>query len=497
MAEKPRTPPMNYAAEQSLLGSIMLDNRAIDRVSAFLLPEHWADPVHSRLFKCCLDLTAKGTLVSAITLKSAMAGDKGLEDMGGDGYLAGLVGGGGMPISARDYGQLIYDLHLRRELIAFGEDVINASFEGDVDTAQILSEVERRTEEVGRLYAKADATRTLALQAPAAYLDAVNQMAYATYQRKPGEFAGIPTGLIDLDRKLGGLVEGNLYFVPARPGVGKSGLAATIARNVAKTIAPDGHGYGVAIFSLEMGGEEIWERLVGHEAQVSPWRLRAGPLYPMEMTRIDDAVRSMRALPLYVDPSTSPTVSAMRRRVEGLRRRQRVDLILVDYLQLMGSVESRRQTGDNRTTELGDITRGLKNLAKDLGVPVVVFCQLSRLTEATEDKRPQLHHIREAGTAENDADAVIFIYREEYYLSRTVPRRPQPRAGKSQMDIDREYTDIMNQHERALQACANIAELDVAKHRKGPIGTVKVHYDKDLILFGNLAGSIDNGEIER
>ncbi len=465
--------PANIEAEQALLGIILFDNSAYERLSDQLKPSHFHEPFHQRLFTAMEEHIKKGQLAEPIVLMERFKADPAFQDMGGVRYLADLVDRAPPAANAPDYGRVIYDLALRRDLIRIGGEIsVNAN--SDVENTA-KDQIENAEQQLYTL-AETGAPSTGFVGFADALRGAV-EMAAEAYGRDGG-LAGLSTGLIDLDQKLGGLHSSDLLILAARPSMGKTSLAANIAFHVARNYAwqpqPDGskktvNGGIVAFFSLEMSAEQLAMRLLGEVSGVSSDKLRKGEIDASEFGRVRDAAMEIQEAPLHIDDTGGLSISKMAARSRRLKRQTGLDLIVVDYLQLLTTGNS---SGDNRVQEVSQITQSLKALAKELQVPVLALSQLSRQVESRDDKRPQLSDLRESGSIEQDADVVMFIYREEYYKARTEPREGSPEHLAWQEDMDK---------------IANVAEVIIGKQRHGPIGTIKLHFNANLTKFSNLA----------
>jgi replicative DNA helicase len=467
--------PHNIEAEQALLGAVLFDNGAYERLSDQLQAKHFYEPFHARLFAAIEVHVRKGQLAEPIVLAEQFKRDPAFEELGGVRYLADLVDRAPPAANARDFGRLVYELALRRELIRIGGDISVAAAQSDAE----LSAREQIEQAEQQLYSLAETGSISSGLIPfAESLRGAVEMAAEAFGRDGG-LAGVSSGLIDLDQKLGGMHPSDLIILAARPSMGKSSLATNIAFDVAKNYAwepqPDGsrktvNGGVVAFFSLEMSAEQLALRLLAEVSGVSGDRLRKGEIDASEFGRVRDASIDIQSAPLYIDDTGGLSISKMAARCRRLKRQVGLDLIIVDYLQLLTTGDSRGS--DNRVQEVSMITQGLKALAKELSVPVIALSQLSRQVESREDKRPQLSDLRESGSIEQDADVVMFIYREAYYKSRTEPREGTPEHLTWQEEMDRIH---------------NLAEVIIGKQRHGPIGTVKLHFNEDLTKFSNLA----------
>jgi replicative DNA helicase len=477
-----RTPPHNYEAEQALLGAILLNNRAYEKVSEFLRPEHFAEPAHGRIFAACGKLVERGQIANPVTLKTFLEGDGGLAEIGGTPYLAQLANAVVSIINAEDYGKLIHDLHLRRELIALGEDMVNRAFEPRIDDPA-MDQIGRAE---GQLYELATTGQTEGgFEAFGHVLVEAVRQAEAAHKRQ-GKLSGVPTGLVDLDKKLGGLHPSDLLILAGRPSMGKTSLATNIAFNAAKAYREEVDALGnrkcadgavVAFFSLEMSSEQLATRILAEQAEIASHKIRQGEMSNDEFERLVIAAQDLQRLPLHIDDTPALSISAVRTRARRLKRQHGLNLIVVDYLQLLrGSGGSSDQ---NRVQEVSEITRGLKALAKELDVPVIALSQLSRAVEQREDKRPQLSDLRESGSIEQDADVVMFVFREQYYLERAEPaRRPEEAEDK--------YNERYAKWQQRCEEVWNTAEVIVAKQRHGPVGMVRLSFHGEFTKFGNL-----------
>jgi replicative DNA helicase len=466
--------PHNLEAEQALLGAILFDNAAYERLSDLLSAKHFYEPFHARLFAAIEDHIRKGQLAEPIVLLERFRRDPAFEELGGIRYLADLVDHAPPAANAAEYGRVIYDLALRRELIRIGGDIAaNAAHSETHQTAR--DQIESAEQQLYSL-AETGSSSTGFVGFGDALRGAVEMTAEAF--NRDGGLAGVATGLIDLDQKLGGLHPSDLLILAARPSMGKSALAVNIAYNVAKNYAwepqPDGSrktvsGGVVAFYALEMSAAQLAMRLLAEVSGISGDRLRKGEIDASEFGRVRDAAMEIQSAPLYIDDTGGLSLAKLVARARRLKRQVGLDLIIVDYLQLVTVGDGRPE---NRVQEVTQVTQGLKALAKELMVPIIACAQLSRQVENREDKRPQLSDLRESGSIEQDADVVMSIFRESYYLSRGEPREGTQEHLTWQEEMDR---------------VRGVAEIIIGKQRHGPIGTVKLSYNEDLTLFGNLA----------
>ncbi len=481
-----REPPHNFEAEQALLGAILVNNSAYQRVAEFLRPEHFADPLHGKIFDSLSRLIERGQVVSAITLKTYVEQDEEIKAAGGATYLARLAAASVHVVDAASFGKTVHDLYLRRQLIDIGETTVNEAFGGDIEeTALQQIEVAEK-----KLYDLATTGQTEGgFKAFRTSLTEAMTAAEAAYHRA-GQLTGVATGLFQLDQLLGGLHRSDLIILAARPAMGKSALATNIGFNAAQAYREemvDGQpkvtdGAVVGFFSLEMSAEQLATRMLSEQAQIPSEKIRKGELISGDFDKVLSISQELEHLNFFIDDTPALSIAALRTRARRLKRTHGLGLIIVDYLQLLAPSGRNRQ--DNRVQEVSEITRGLKTLAKELDVPVLALSQLSRAVEQREDKRPQLADLRESGSIEQDADVVMFIYREDYYLMREEPKRR-----------DNETNDHFNQrHEDWKQRCEqnyNKAEVIVAKQRHGPTGIVRLSFEGQFTKFDNLPAEGD------
>ena len=467
------TMPHSIEAEQQLLGAILTNNDIYDRVASVIGPKHFYDPVHARIFEIAAARIAKNNLASPVTLKAFMEDDEGLKELGGPAYLVRLAGAAISAFAVRDYAQMIYDLAVRRDLIQLGRDI--AAKAAQVDVAS--EPREQIVEAEQKLYKLAEQGQTESgfQSFLKAVTDAVN-VANAAYQRDGG-LSGVSTGLIDMDKKLGGLHPSDLLILAGRPSMGKTSLATNIAFNVAKAYRRgtlhDGtegavDGGVVGFYSLEMSAEQLAARILSEAAEIPSHQIRSGDMTETKFRRFVDAAKALEACPLYIDDTPALPISQLAARARRLKRTHGLDVLIIDYLQLVRGTGK----GENRVNEISEITMGLKAIAKELNIPVIALSQLSRQVENREDKRPQLSDLRESGSIEQDADVVMFVFREEYYKEREKP-------GDHELDKMAIWQEEMERlHGRA--------EVVIGKQRHGPIGTVDLSFEGRYTRFGNL-----------
>ncbi|MGR3758480.1 MAG: replicative DNA helicase [Tranquillimonas sp.] len=473
--------PHNVEAEQQLLGAILTNNDVYDRVASVINAGHFFDPVHARIYEIASARIAKNALASPVTLKAFLEDDEGLKELGGPQYLVRLAGAAISSFAARDYAQMIHDLAVRRELIQLGRDI--AAKAGKVDVAsepkEQIVEAEQRLYKLGEQGQASQGFQSFLR----AVTDAVN-VANAAYQRDGG-LAGVSTGLVDLDKKLGGLHRSDLLILAGRPSMGKTSLATNIAFNIAKAYKrgrlPDGSegsvdGGIVGFYSLEMSAEQLAARILSEASEVPSEQIRRGDMNEKEFRRFVEAAKALEACPLYIDDTPALPISQLAARARRLKREHGLDALFVDYLQLVRPASAK----DSRVNEVSEITQGLKAIAKELDIPVVALSQLSRQVESREDKRPQLSDLRESGSIEQDADVVMFVFREEYYAEREKP-------GDDQMEKMAEW-------QTRMERLHGKAEVIIGKQRHGPIGTVDLSFEGRFTRFGNLVKPWQQGE---
>ena len=473
-----RSAPHNIEAEQALLGAILVNNEALYRVSDFLEPEHFFEPIHQRIFQLSRELIRAGKLATPVTLKTFLDAAIDIGGMTVNQYLARLAAEATTIINASDYGRTVYDLHIRRSLILVGEDMVNVAYDAPVDFSpkSQIEDAERK------LYDLAESGRyDGGFQRFANALTTAIDMAAHAFQRD-GKLSGIATGLDDLDRMMGGLQPSDLIVLAGRPGMGKTSLATNIAYNVAKAwqgeVKPDGHqttvnGGIVGFFSLEMSAEQLATLIISEQTEIPSNQIRRGNISEADFEKIKDYSVELQHLPLYVDETGGISVAQLAARARRLKRQRGLDLIVIDYLQLLSG--SSKRSNENRVQEITEITTKLKALAKELNVPIIALSQLSRQVESRDDKHPQLSDLRESGSIEQDADVVLFVYREEYYH---VMRKP--------LESDREK---FAQWLADADKVSGKAEVIIAKQRHGPTGTVELQFDGSITKFSNLAAS--------
>jgi replicative DNA helicase len=467
--------PHNIEAEQALLGALLVNNDVYDKVASIVKDIHFFDPVHARIFETIAARIQKNALASPVTIKAFFEEDEGLAELGGPSYLARLAGASVSVFAARDYAQMIYDMAIRRDLMAIGDEISDKArlVEVSSEPSEQIVEAEQR------LYAlseqgQVDSGFQSFLKAVTGAVNITNQ----AYQRD-GSLAGISTGLTDIDGTLGGLHPSDLLILAGRPSMGKTALATNIAFNIAKAykkgLKHDGtegavEGGVVGFYSLEMSAEQLASRILSEAAEIDSHSIRSGDMSEEEFRRFVEAAKDLETCPLFIDDTPALPISQLAARARRLKRTHGLDVLIIDYLQLVRPATAK----DSRVNEVSEITQGMKAIAKELEIPVIALSQLSRAVESRDDKRPQLSDLRESGSIEQDADVVMFVYREEYYHERLKP-------GEDHPDF-LEWQDKMGKlHGKA--------EVVIGKQRHGPIGTVDLSFEGKFTRFGNLVKS--------
>ncbi|RWK61096.1 replicative DNA helicase [Mesorhizobium sp.] len=477
VAETPlyREAPNNIEAEQALLGAILVNNDAFYRVSDFLKSGHFYEPLHRKIFEVAAELIRMGKIATPITLKTFLPADEKVGDMTVAQYVVRLAVEAVTVVNAADYGRAIYDLATRRALITVGEDMVNIAYDAPVDMSpsEQIEDAERRLFELaetgrydGGFESFTDAVKTAVDMANAAYM-------------RDGHLSGVATGLRDLDRRMGGLQPSDLIIIAGRPGMGKTSLATNMAFNIAEAYVPaqqaDGsfkaaNGGVVGFFSLEMSSEQLATRIISEQTEIPSSKIRRGEISEMDFEKLVACSQTMQKIPLFIDQTGGISIAQLSARARRLKRQRGLDVIVIDYIQLMQG--SSAKSSQNRVQEITEITTGLKALAKELAVPIIALSQLSRQVESRDDKRPQLSDLRESGSIEQDADVVMFVYREEYYL-----KNREPKPG----------TDEYIKWEHEMNEMRGKAEVIVAKQRHGPTGSVSLAFQGEFTRFSDLA----------
>ncbi len=481
-----RQPPHNTEAEQAVLGAVLTNNEAINRIADFLLPEHFFEPVHKTIYEAILRFNERGLVATPVTLKNQFDNDEAMKEIGGAAYLARIAGLASSIINVKDHASIVYSLAISRNLIEIGEDMVNDAYSssGELRASEQIEKSEQR------LFTLASEGNSDTYFAPMKHaLDSAISIADSASKRK-GAISGVPTGFADLDNLLGGMHNSDLVILAGRPSMGKTALALNMALNSAEHLKQEfeqkraevsdnpqeevaREPEAVGVISLEMSSEQLATRMLSMKTGINAGNIRRGKLekssHNDEFSKLIQANQELHNLPIFIDDTPALSISAIRTRARRLKRKHNLALLLIDYLQLVRGVGAQAQ--NNRVQEISEITMGLKAIAKELNIPVIALSQLSRQVESREDKRPQLADLRESGSIEQDADMVMFIYREAYYIER---KKPQ------------EGTEKFNEWLADMERVHNMAEIMVAKNRNGPIDNVSLFFDKTTTKFGNL-----------
>lgn len=457
----------NIEAEQALLGALILDNDLMDNIPDYFMASHFAGELHGRIYEVIRRMREIGSVADPITISSSLQGDPLFQKADGQKYIVDLVdvviGLSNVP----DYAEIIYDLYLRRQIVLIGDGAINDArdIKSEIKATNVIEETEKKLYELGsgldakgRLFSFSDALAESIESAEAAY-------------KRDNHIVGVGSGFKALDKWLGGFHRSDLLIVAGRPSMGKTAFATNVAFNAARfKLHNSQNGAGVIFFSLEMSAEQLATRILASESGVSSDNIRRGEVPKDSFDKFLQISRDLDRLELFIDDTPNITVGQMRNRVRRLKRKHDIGLIVIDYLQLIDSAGSKRGA-DSRVNEVSEITRSLKGLAKEMDVPVIALSQLSRAVEQRDDKKPQLADLRESGSIEQDADVVMFVFREEYYKARKEPQEGTLEHDKWQLEMEKVY---------------NRAEIIIAKQRHGPVGTIKLFFDGRLTRFGNL-----------
>ena len=457
--------PSNIEAEQALLGSILVNNDIIDEVSTIINPTSFYDPAHTKIYEVIETLNNKGMIANPITLKNYFEKDNMLNEVGGTEYLVKLTRFSGSTKQAIDYAKVIHEMYLRRELFLISNNLSSETLNSNEQNAEkIIENTERSLFDL--------AERGSFSQSFLKFNQALDQtIEMATQAMKSDQgIVGVPTGLTDLDEKLGGLHKSDLVILAGRPGMGKTALATNIAYHAAQNLMTKQEKSSIAFFSLEMSSEQLSTRILSEQARIKSDDIRRGKVTEEEINRYIETSRNIYNLPLFIDETPAITIATLSNRARRIKRLFGVSLIVVDYIQLMRGTVSNK--GDNRVQEVSEITQGLKALAKELKVPVLALSQLSRAVESRDDKKPQLSDLRESGSIEQDADVVMFVYREAYYLE-----NKQPKLGSIE---HAEWQSKMND-------VNGLADIILGKQRHGPTGVVKVEFEGIYTKFKDLS----------
>ena len=458
--------PCNIEAEQALIGSLLVSNEIYDEIGSIIDGKKFFDPIHAKIFDTIEMLINKGLLANPITLKNYFENNDGLNELGGQEYLVKITKFSTTSAKqAIDYANIVHEMHVRRELIKISETVLNeASNSEDIDSSgeEIIQNAEKSLFDL----AERGHFNSSFLKFESALKQTI-EMAKSAYQNEEG-IVGVPTGLTDLDNRLGGMHKQDLVIIAGRPSMGKTALATNIAFHAAKNIEKKQAKSTVAFFSLEMSSEQLSTRILSEQSQIRSNDIRRGKVSEKEFEQFIETSKNIFDLPLYIDETPAITISAISNRSRRIKRLFGLDLIVVDYIQLMKSGSSKN---DGRVQEISEITQGLKALAKELDVPVLALSQLSRAVEQRDDKKPQLADLRESGSIEQDADVVMFVYREAYYLERKEPSLGSIEHAEWQQKMDEVST---------------LADIMIGKQRHGPTGNVKVEFEAMYTKFKDL-----------
>ena len=453
--------PKNIEAEQTILGSILANNEIFDEITDQLDENYFFDPIHQKIYKIISNLISKGLLANPVTIKNFFNSKEELVEIGGIDYLIKLTKVSTTKNQIKYYSQLLSDLYIRRQLINISEETLEESKNKDLEISgtNILENTERKLFEIAE---RGEFQRSFVT-----FKDALKEtidMATAAYKNDQG-IVGVPSGLTDLDDRLGGLHKQDLIIIAGRPSMGKTALATNIAFNASLNIKKNNLKTSVAFFSLEMSSEQLSTRILAEQSRIKSNDIRRGKINQEDFERFIEASKNLEMLPLHIDDTPAITISALSNRARRLKRKEGLDLIVIDYIQLMKSSGFRNES---RVLEIAEITQGLKALAKELDVPVLALSQLSRQVEQREDKKPQLSDLRESGSIEQDADVVMFVFREQYYLE-----KQEPKPGTAEhVEWQEKMSQIHNQ-----------AEIIIGKQRHGPTGVIKLEFESAFTKF--------------
>jgi replicative DNA helicase len=477
--------PANIEAEAALLGAMMIDNRVAEDVLQRLRPEHFFEPLHGRIYDAISMMVGDNRLATPVTLRPLFAADPAMKELGGPAYLAQLTGNPASLIGAKAFADQVYDLAVLRALVSVGRELVTEALDTskDINPSKQIEQAELKLYEVAEKGGEETGARSFIRAATLAVKQTERAM------NSGGSVSGITSGLTDFNAMTGGLNRSDLLILAGRPGMGKTSLATNMAFNAAKRWLDDQEagipeeksiGAPVAFFSLEMSADQLAMRILSEQSEIVSEKLRTGNISPHEFMKFARAASDLERLPLFIDDTPGLTIAALRTRARRLKRQHKIGLVVVDYLQLLTG--SAKASGDGRVQEISEISRGLKTLAKELNVPVLALSQLSRQVESREDKRPQLSDLRESGSIEQDADIVLFVYRDEYYHDFKAPKAPD---GNSSADEIQKYQTWQEEQLRV----ANRATVIIAKQRHGATGHVDLRFDRQFTKFSDLAPS--------
>ena len=460
--------PQNLEAEQTILGSILLNNEIFDEISE-VKEDYFYNPINKKIFKIINDLLSKGLLANPITLKNYFTNENELTEIGGAEYLVKLTKFSTSKIQIKYYADLLHDLKIRRNLIEISRETLDETLNknSEVNAEQIIESAEKKLFDI--------AERGRFNKSYVEFKDALLEtiaMASSAYKNEEG-IVGVPTGLKDLDDRLGGLHKQDLLIIAGRPSMGKTALATNIAFNAAKKLLDKEKKSSIVFFSLEMSSEQLSTRILSEQSRIKSNDIRRGKINQDEFEKFIESSKNLENLPLFIDDTPAITISTLSNRARRIKRMHGLDLVVVDYIQLM---KSGNYKNEGRVQEIGEITQGLKALAKELDVPVLALSQLSRAVEQRDDKKPQLADLRESGSIEQDADVVMFVYREEYYLEKL-----EPKVGTAEHVEWQEKMSLVH----------NLAELIIGKQRHGPTGIIRLEFESAFTKFKD-AQSLNN-----
>ena len=465
ISDKFKELPNNIEAEQSVIGSILVTNEIFDEINTIISSANFYDPMHQKIFEAIENLIYKGMLANPITLKNYFSDEK--DDLNIPEYLVKITKFSTSIRQATEYSRIIYDMFVRRELIKISEQTIDTAKLNDLNTSgqNIIENSERLLFDL----AEKGSFNSSLIKFDEAMKQTI-EMASAAYRNEEG-IVGVPTGLKDLDDRLGGLHQSDLIIIAGRPSMGKTALATNIAFNAAKKIQENGKKSSIAFFSLEMSSEQLSTRILAEQSRIKSNDIRRGRISDEQFDKFIETSKDISELPLYIDETPAISIAAMSNRARRIKRLFGLDMIVVDYIQLMKGTLNNK---DGRVQEISEITQGLKAIAKELSVPVVALSQLSRAVEQRDDKKPQLSDLRESGSIEQDADVVMFVYREAYYLERKEPRPATVEHA--------EWQAKMNE-------VSNLAEIVIGKQRHGPTGNIMLEFEAMFTKFKDTQSS--------
>jgi replicative DNA helicase len=464
--------PYDIEVEQALLGAILVDNAVLERVSSALKAEHFYDPLHQRIYEVMhAQFDRGGMIITPLTLNAAMKADPGLIEVGGHAYLSGLAAAAPAMPNVRDYARILHDLAVRRGLIHIGEDIVNGAYEAPHERPP-----QTQIEEAEKaLYRLSDTARYG--EGPLEFAESLRRTIESAEraQARGGRISGVATGFSDIDSLLGGLQPSDLIILAGRPGMGKTSLATNIAFHAARAHVQDmeagaeqSRGAPVLFFSLEMAAQQLSARILSEQTEIEMWKIRNGKFAESEWEKFVLTMQELSTLPLYIDDTGGISIAQIAARARRLKREKKIGCVIIDHIQLVTSA----RRAENRVQEITEISKGLKVMAKDLDVPVIALSQLSRGVDSRDDKRPVLSDLRESGSIEQDADVVMFVFREEYYLKSREPEPGTPEHGKWMEKLERT-------HRRA--------EVLVEKHRHGATNKIDLFFDDRFTRFSSLA----------